>query len=104
MDVTPCGPALHGSPAAPARARPVGLAGGGCVVDADPMDLRRAWPAIGLAALLVLDLALVVWALWPSALRVSSTHSTPDLPRLDRHLLVGVGATAKPRVRGGGQP
>jgi hypothetical protein len=32
-----------------------------------PMDLRRTWPTIGLAVLLVLDLVLVVWALWPSA-------------------------------------
>ena len=31
------------------------------------MDLRRAWPTIGLAVLLVLDLVLVVWALWPSS-------------------------------------
>jgi hypothetical protein len=31
------------------------------------MDLRRTWPTIGLAVLLVLDLVLVVWALWPSA-------------------------------------
>src|SRR5690349_8912940 len=30
------------------------------------MDLRRSWPAIGLVVLLVLDLVLVVWALWPS--------------------------------------
>src|SRR6478609_9409298 len=32
-----------------------------------PMDLRRAWATIGLAALLVLDLVLVGWALWPSS-------------------------------------
>jgi hypothetical protein len=30
------------------------------------MDLRRSLPVIGLMLLLVLDLVLVVWALWPS--------------------------------------
>ncbi|HET6968517.1 MAG TPA: hypothetical protein VFI44_09580 [Ornithinibacter sp.] len=30
------------------------------------MDLRRALPTIGLVTLLVLDLVLVIWALWPS--------------------------------------
>ncbi len=29
------------------------------------MDLRRAWPAIGLVVLLVIDVVLVTWALWP---------------------------------------
>ena len=37
-----------------------------------PMDLRRAWPTIGLAVLLVLDLVLVVWALWPSSQRLAA--------------------------------
>jgi len=31
------------------------------------MDLRRSWPTIGLVALLVLDLFLVGWALWPTS-------------------------------------
>ncbi|MFQ6171915.1 hypothetical protein ACK8HX_09935 [Oryzobacter sp. R7] len=31
------------------------------------MDLRRSLPTLGLVALLVVDLALVVWALWPSS-------------------------------------
>ena len=31
------------------------------------MDLRRAWPTLGLVVLLVLDLVLVLWALWPSS-------------------------------------
>lgn len=39
------------------------------------MDLRRTWPTIGLAVLLVLDLVLVVWALWPS----SPTPAAADL-------------------------
>lgn len=38
-----------------------------------PMDLRRSWPTLGLVVLLVLDLVLVVWALWPSSRTAAST-------------------------------
>jgi hypothetical protein len=41
-----------------------------------PMDLRRAWPTIGLAILLALDLGLVVWAVWPSAPATASSQVT----------------------------
>lgn len=41
------------------------------------MDLRRALPAIGLVVLLVLDLVLVVWALWPSTPVASPPTPSP---------------------------
>lgn len=40
------------------------------------MDLRRSWPTIGLLALLLLDLVLVVWAVWPSP-RPTSASTSP---------------------------
>lgn len=43
------------------------------------MDLRRALPTIGLVTLLVLDLVLVIWALWPSG-RNAPTAATSASP------------------------
>lgn len=48
------------------------------------MDLRRSWPTLGLVALLVLDLVLVVWAVWPTS-RPAVATPTP-----------GASATASP--------
>ena len=42
-----------------------------------PMDLRRALPTIGLVTLLVLDLVLVVWALWPSGTSAPAASAGP---------------------------
>jgi len=81
------------------------------------MDVRRSWPTIGLAVLLVLDLALVMWALWPSspsasapragvtatASTASTASATPTpsrsaaasvTPRPLSHLVVPVGTDA----------
>ena len=55
---------VNGSPA-PGR-EPLGLALGCRLQHAVRMDLRRSWPTLGLALLLVLDLVLVVWAVWPT--------------------------------------
>lgn len=52
--------------------RASGFAGAGSSGMLTAMDLRRSLPTLGLVALLVVDLALVVWALWPS----SSPRST----------------------------
>lgn len=53
------------------------LAGGVSSAMLTRMDLRRALPTIGLVTLLVLDLVLVVWALWPSGRNAPAAASSP---------------------------
>ncbi|WP_392544724.1 WD40/YVTN/BNR-like repeat-containing protein [Oryzobacter telluris] len=44
------------------------------------MDLRRSLPTIGLVALLLLDLGLVVWALWPAGTTAASPSPSAGRP------------------------
>lgn len=45
-----------------------------------PMDVRRSLPTLGLVALLLLDLVLVVWAVWPKELPRSPSAATSSVP------------------------
>jgi hypothetical protein len=72
-----------------------------------PMHLPRAWPTIGLATLLALDLVLVVWAVWPTApasasslvttAAVPSTVPSTPSPAADRSPAPTTDAVATPR-------
>jgi hypothetical protein len=56
---------------------------------ANPMDFaQRHWPVIGLAALLVLVLALAVYAAWPRA--TGSTAAPASTPGWSRTCVAGV--------------
>ena len=74
-----------------------------------PMDRRRLLPAVGLGILLVVDLVLVVWALWPTSVPTAPTSTdavasvsapaSPSRPPLDGlALLVGVGDAVAQRL------
>ena len=65
------------------------------VRDADHMELRRSTVVVGLIALALLDVALIVWALWPST-PTGAARSTASVTPSSAQVSTDGAATTEP--------